>query len=60
MPSPQHPPTYTVGKRGTKADFKVSQEQLQRDGAEVHRIKRGGETTFHGPGQVVQSLQLHL
>ena len=48
----QHPPTYTVGKRGTQADFKVSQEQLIAAGAEVHVIKRGGETTYHGPGQV--------
>ena len=55
----QHPPTYTVGKRGTQADFKVSQERLIADGAEVHVIKRGGETTYHGPGQVRTSSSPH-
>ncbi|CAL5223299.1 g5790 [Coccomyxa viridis] len=47
----QHQPIYTVGKRGTEADFKVSKEELH--GAEVETVPRGGETTFHGPGQLV-------
>ena len=46
----QHQPIYTIGKRGTEADFKVGMEELH--GAEVEIVPRGGETTFHGPGQV--------
>ncbi|EIE27233.1 LIPOYLtransferase 2 [Coccomyxa subellipsoidea C-169] len=49
----EHPSTYTVGKRGTFADFKKSEEELSRLGAGIEHINRGGETTFHGPGQVV-------
>ncbi len=49
----QHSPVYTVGKRGTEADFKVSPDQLRQQGIDIYHIPRGGETTFHGPGQLV-------
>ncbi|CAL8462886.1 g2420 [Coccomyxa elongata] len=49
----EHPATYTIGKRGTPADFKSSEEELLHLGADIENINRGGETTFHGPGQVV-------
>lgn len=52
MPASQHPATYTIGKRGTPADFKSSEEELLHLGADIEYINRGGETTFHGPGQV--------
>ena len=54
MPVSQHPATYTIGKRGTAADFKSSEEELLHIGADIENINRGGETTFHGPGQVRQ------
>ena len=44
---------YTIGKRGSDDDFHVGQAQLRAAGAEVHTVPRGGETTFHGPGQLV-------
>ena len=49
----QHPPVYTLGKRGQDRDFLVPEEELRQKGAEVFRVGRGGETTFHGPGQLV-------
>lgn len=48
----QHAPVYTLGKRGRGADVLASPEELQRLGAQVHQSPRGGEATFHGPGQV--------
>lgn len=57
----QHPPTYTIGKRGSiEADFKVTPEEIAKRGAEIHHIPRGGETTFHGPGQLVAYPILNL
>lgn len=47
----EHPPVYTVGRHGDRADLFLSDEQLARMGAEVHRIDRGGQMTWHGPGQ---------
>lgn len=49
----QHPPTYTLGARGKPEHLLLSQEAYLSRGAEVHRTDRGGDVTFHGPGQVV-------
>lgn len=49
----QHYPVYTLGKRGSEADFIESIERLKAAGIEVERVPRGGEVTFHGPGQLV-------
>ena len=49
----QHPAVYTIGKRGKPHDFLKSTDQLTGLGAEIHTAPRGGETTFHGPGQLV-------
>ena len=49
----QHPPVYTVGKRGQPQDFLVPVETLQKNGIDIQKVLRGGETTFHGPGQLV-------
>lgn len=49
----QHPPTYTVGKRRTLHNLLASPEQLQSLGALVHTSERGGDITYHGPGQPV-------
>ena len=49
----EHPPTYTLGVRGKAEHVLVSQETLLSSGAEVHRTDRGGDVTFHGPGQLV-------
>jgi lipoate-protein ligase B len=49
----QHPPTYTLGARGKTEHLLLSQEAYLSRGATVHRTDRGGDVTFHGPGQVV-------
>lgn len=47
----EHPPVYTSGRHGTRADLFLSDEQLGAMGAEFHAIDRGGQMTWHGPGQ---------
>ena len=49
----EHPPVYTLGKSGDAEHLLVSEERLKELGAEFHRIGRGGDVTFHGPGQLV-------
>jgi lipoyl(octanoyl) transferase len=49
----EHPHVYTIGKRGSDADVLVSPEWLAAQGAEVVRSDRGGQVTYHGPGQLV-------
>ncbi len=49
----EHPPVFTVGKRGDEGLFLTPPDALGRLGAEVHHTDRGGLVTFHGPGQLV-------
>ena len=49
----EHPPTYTLGVRGDAANILASGDRLRALGAEVVRTDRGGDVTFHGPGQIV-------
>jgi lipoate-protein ligase B len=49
----EHPPTVTLGVRGKSSDLLISPEALAERGVALHRSDRGGEATFHGPGQVV-------
>ncbi|XP_050224060.1 octanoyltransferase LIP2, mitochondrial-like [Mercurialis annua] len=49
----QHPPTYTVGKRQTDHNLLISTSELRKIGAELHYTQRGGDITYHGPGQAV-------
>ena len=49
----EHNHTYTIGKRGTREDILLSDEQLALLGIDVHYTGRGGQVTYHGPGQVV-------
>ena len=49
----EHPPVYTLGKRGGEEHILVSRERLSELGAEVVKTDRGGLVTFHGPGQLV-------
>ena len=49
----EHPHVFTLGRRGREDDILVSPERLAELGAEVHHIDRGGEVTYHGPGQLV-------
>ena len=49
----EHPPTYTLGMRGKKAHLLVPRSVLESRNINVHRVDRGGDITFHGPGQLV-------
>jgi lipoyl(octanoyl) transferase len=49
----EHPPTYTLGTRGNEAHLLVDRDILARQGVAVLRVDRGGDITFHGPGQLV-------
>lgn len=48
-----HRPVITFGKRGKENDLRVSRQCLAQQGIEVFQIDRGGELTYHGPGQIV-------
>jgi lipoyl(octanoyl) transferase len=56
----EHPPVITMGRSATDADILASDETLRNAGATVERIERGGETTYHGPGQLVGYLIFDL
>ena len=49
----EHFPVYTIGRGGDEANLLASPERLREIGAEFHRTDRGGDITFHGPGQLV-------
>jgi lipoate-protein ligase B len=49
----EHSHVYTIGKSGDDNHLLASEEELTRDGTEVFHIDRGGDITYHGPGQVV-------
>ena len=49
----EHPHVYTLGRRGKASDILVDDRKLADLGVEVHFIDRGGEVTYHGPGQLV-------
>jgi lipoate-protein ligase B len=49
----EHPPTYTLGVRGKQEHLLLDEGALARLGASAVRVDRGGDVTFHGPGQLV-------
>lgn len=49
----EHFPVYTIGRGGDEANLLASRDRLREIGAEYVRIDRGGDITFHGPGQLV-------
>ncbi len=49
----EHPHVYTLGKSGDLSNLLVSEEKLAEIGATFYKINRGGDITYHGPGQVV-------
>jgi lipoyl(octanoyl) transferase len=49
----EHPPVYTLGKSGKEEHVLINAEERERLGIEYFRINRGGDITFHGPGQLV-------
>ncbi len=49
----EHPPVYTLGKNGNEKNLLIDEDQRQEKGVQYFRINRGGDITFHGPGQLV-------
>ncbi len=49
----EHPHVFTLGKSGDKANLLVDDRVLEEKGAKFYKINRGGDITYHGPGQVV-------
>lgn len=49
----EHPPVYTIGKNGSELHVVASQEEIRKKRIEVVHVDRGGDVTYHGPGQLV-------
>lgn len=49
----EHPPVYTLGKSGKEEHILITAEEREREGIEYFATNRGGDITFHGPGQIV-------
>ena len=49
----EHPHVYTLGKSGDMSNLLLSEQQLEAKGATFYKINRGGDITYHGPGQIV-------
>ena len=49
----EHPHTYTFGRRGESKNLLWDEGELAEKGIEVHWVDRGGDVTYHGPGQLV-------
>lgn len=49
----EHPHVYTLGKRGDQQHLLIDKEELKAIGATYYEINRGGDITYHGPGQLV-------
>ena len=49
----EHPHVYTLGKSGDMANMLLNEKQLEAKGASFYKINRGGDITYHGPGQIV-------
>ena len=49
----EHPPVYTLGKSGSESNILLDEKALKEEGFEYFKINRGGDITYHGPGQIV-------
>ncbi len=49
----EHPHTYSFGRQGQPKNLLWNQKELEEHGASVHWVDRGGDVTYHGPGQLV-------
>jgi lipoate-protein ligase B len=49
----EHPPTYTLGRNGRPQNLLIDDDTLAARGIAFHHVDRGGDITYHGPGQIV-------
>ena len=49
----EHPHVYTLGKSGNHSNLLIDENQLKNKNASFYKINRGGDITYHGPGQIV-------
>ena len=56
----EHPPVYTIGRRGSRDHIMMNDMELSELGISLYEIDRGGQATFHGPGQLVAYPVLNL
>lgn len=49
----EHPPVFTLGKSGSEANLLINKQALAQNGIEYFKTNRGGDITYHGPGQIV-------
>lgn len=49
----EHPPTITLGRHGKESNLLLSPQELKEKGIEFYNVDRGGDITYHGPGQLV-------
>lgn len=56
----EHKPVITVGRHGDTSNVYLSENELSAKGVELHRIERGGDVTYHGPGQLIGYPLLNL
>jgi len=49
----EHPPVITLGRRADHANVLLSREHLEQQGVQLREVDRGGDVTYHGPGQLV-------
>lgn len=49
----EHPPVFTLGRSASRKHLLVGEEVLRQEGIKVYEVERGGDITYHGPGQIV-------